>query len=123
MQTAVAEPVPFAKQCKKSGACVCKDLGGDMEIGFTTRCTFKNSDVEKAYTFFRLHDQEGKYLAASMPRRNTKQNFETEQLSVEYQWQGKQKLLVMLHYAGGENAHTFTQQGKDTRLNLFYSPD
>lgn len=95
-----------------------------MEQGFTTRCSFKNSDLNKTYELFRRSDKEdGKYLMTTMPRSNTTRTFEDNNPVVEYRWKNKQVLQITLNYAGGVTTHTFTRQGKDTVLTLHYSPD
>lgn len=95
-----------------------------MEQGFTIRCSFKNSDLNKTYEFFRRNDKEdGKYLLAVMPRSNTERTFQDNHPIVEYHWKNKQALQITLNYTGGVTTHTFTQKGKDTVLTLHYSPD
>ncbi|MBW0435665.1 hypothetical protein HGB47_18835 [Leptospira yasudae] len=103
----------------KDGA-VCKNLGGDMENGFKTRCIYKNKELKAAYESFIQTDEDGKYLQKQIPQSDLTKG---EDPTVEYKWQQKSKLSVTLTFPGGVTTIRFEEKGKNTEILKHMSPD
>ena len=102
----------------------CKDLGGDMEQGFTTQCTLPQASLEQAYAYLRGSDEDGKhYLAASMPRQDLKRDDEKDNVSIAYHWAGAGHLDIQMDFGGGTTKYRLVQQGPGVVLTTMRFPD
>lgn len=65
----------------------CRDRGGDMEKGFTTRCAFPEASLDQADAYLRDHDKDARhYLTTTFPARDTKHTDDKNNVSVDLSW-------------------------------------
>lgn len=102
----------------------CRDLGGDMEQGFTTRCTLPEASMSDAYAFLLGHDRDAqRYLESTMPRQDFDRKLEQVPVNVHYHWTGDGRLDIQMDFAGGATTHSLLRQGQGVVLITVASPD
>ncbi|HBO25105.1 MAG TPA: hypothetical protein DD649_19790 [Providencia sp.] len=110
---------------------VCKSQKQEMadvyENGALTECYFKNASLLQAYEKYRslLGQDDQSFLSSKLV---LNKNLETKCsndncISVNYNWDGIEKLNIEQVFAGGETHLEFNQDKKGTRLEIRYFPD
>lgn len=104
----------------------CEDKGGNMEIGFTTECFWKNYTFEETYLAFKekyKDNDDGKFLEEKMPKANYKATFKEYPLYVDYKYSGKDELNIEILFPGGVTFITFKKMEKGVKTIAVHSPD
>ena len=97
------------------------------ENGALTKCYFQNASLLQAYDEYRslLKEEDKAFLNSKLVlNKNLESKCKNDDcISINYQWNGAEQLMIEQLFAGGETHLKFNQEKEGTRVEIRYFPD
>ncbi|MBS9434543.1 hypothetical protein [Photorhabdus hainanensis] len=107
-------------KCKSSK----KDLGFVFEHGAIDECFYEKETLVDVYNKYINKSDVGKYLTKSLEvMKNTHVFHQEDDVDVQYFWENKKKLKIILNFMGGMTEVSFKEDSDGTKVVTKYYPD